>query len=350
MLPLSVLEKAQGELCCYGDSGCSVMEMSHRSRSYKEIFDKTEQKLRMLMNIPDEYSVLFLQGGATTQFSMVPMNLAYRSQKAAYAVTGTFAKKSFKEGSRWTDAYMITNGEENGFSSIPLISEDDISDDCAYLHITGNNTTCGTMYTYVPKHKNIPLVADWSSGILGKCIDVKDYDLIYAGAQKNIGIAGLTVVIVKRSLLDKEIDGIVPSIMRYSEMDKAGSMLNTPPTYAIYMSGLVFDWIEENGGIKAMEENNIKKSNILYDLIDSSSIYKGTADKKDRSLMNITFTLPNDEMTQDFLKMAEGRNMLNLKGYRSIGGIRASIYNGMPMDGVLALAKCMEDFEKGIRE
>lgn len=346
MLPISVLEKAQSELCCYGDSGCSVMEMSHRSRSYKNIFDQTEEKLRRIMDIPDDYSVLFLQGGATTQFSMVPMNLAYRGQKSAYAVTGTFAKKAYAEALRWTDAYKITDGADGNFSSIPEIIEDNLEDDLAYLHITGNNTTCGTMYHTVPKHKNIPLVADWSSGILGKKIDVKDYDLIYAGAQKNIGIAGLTVVIVKRSLIRDDIDGIVPSIMRYADLDKAGSMLNTPPTYAIYLSGLVFDWIEENGGINAMEEMNIKKSNILYDIIDSSSLYKGTADKKDRSIMNITFTLPNEELTTKFLEMAEERNMVNLKGYRSIGGIRASIYNGMPIEGVCCLAQLMEDFEK----
>lgn len=206
------------------------------------------------------------------------------------------------------------------------------------------------MYECVPAHGNVPLVADWSSGILGKEINVSDYDLIYAGAQKNMGIAGLTVVIVKRSLYREDVDEVVPQLMRYDVMDAKGSMLNTPPAFAIYMSGLVFDWVKSEGGVGEMERRNREKAKLLYDLIDASDIFKGYVEKDSRSIMNVTFTLPDEEMTKEFLAMAEGRNMISLKGYRDIGGIRASIYNGMPMEGVMTLAKCMEDFEKGLRK
>lgn len=349
-LPLSVLEKAQSEFCCYPGAGCSVMEMSHRSRSYKEIIEHTEKSLREVMNIPDDYAVLFLQGGATAQFSMSAVNLAKRGQKAAYTVTGVFAKNAFKEASRWVDAVKVTDSEDCNFARIPEITAEYLCGDYAYLHITGNNTAAGTMYKSVPEHGNLPLVGDWSSAILGTEINVKDYAVIYAGAQKNMGCAGVTVAIVKRDAVLPEIDSAIPSMMRYAEMDRTGSMLNTPPTFPIYMCGLVYDWVKEQGGVSELEKINTKKAQILYDVIDSSKIYTGLAEKDCRSIMNVTFKLPDEELTSDFLKMTEGRGLISLKGYRYFGGIRASIYNAMPIEGVEKLAQCMVDFEKGYRE
>ncbi len=345
-LPLPVLKQAQRDLVCYPGAGCSVMEMSHRSRPFEEIMEKTEETLRRIMNIPDDYAVVFCQGGATMQFSMAAMNFARRGQKAAHAVNGVFSKKAFEEASRWCDAYKIVDT----VGTLPEITNDMILPDTAYLHITGNNTTCGTMYRKLPEHGNTPLIGDWTSGILGTVINVEDYDLIYAGAQKNMGPAGVAVAIVKRSSILKDIDPVVPSLLRYETMDKTGSMLNTPPTFAIYMCGLVYDWVEKQGGVAELEKINTKKSQILYDVIDSSNLYKGIADKDCRSVMNVTFTLPDDETTKAFLDMAKGRGMISLAGYRSVGGIRASIYNGMPIEGVETLAQCMVDFEKGYRE
>ena len=345
-LPLSVLEEAQRDLLCYPGAGCSVMEMSHRSRPYEEIIEETEATLRRIMNIPDDYAVVFCQGGATMQFSMAAMNYARQGQKAAHAVNGVFSKKAFEEASRWCDAYKIVDTK----TSVPEITNDMILPGTAYLHITGNNTTSGTMYHKLPEHGNTPLIGDWTSGILGTEINVKDYDLIYAGAQKNMGPAGVAVAIFKRGSVLPDIDPIVPSLLRYEEMDRTGSMLNTPPTFAIYMCGLVYKWVEEQGGVSELEKLNIKKSQILYDVIDSSKLYKGIADKDCRSIMNVTFTLPDDETTNAFLNMAKNRGMISLAGYRSVGGIRASIYNGMPIEGVECLAQCMIDFEKGYRE
>ena len=345
-LPLSVLEEAQRDLLCYPGAGCSVMEMSHRSRPYEEIIEETEATLRRIMNIPDDYAVVFCQGGATMQFSMAAMNYARQGQKAAHAVNGVFSKKAFEEASRWCDAYKITDTK----TSVPEITEDMILPGTAYLHITGNNTTSGTMYRKLPEHGNTPLIGDWTSGILGTEIDVRDYSLVYAGAQKNMGPAGVAVAIFKRGSVLPDIDPVVPSLLRYETMDKTDSMLNTPPTFAIYMCGLVYKWVEEQGGVSELQKLNEKKSQILYDVIDSSKLYKGIAEKNCRSIMNVTFTLPDEENTNAFLEMAKKRGMISLAGYRSVGGIRASIYNGMPIEGVECLAECMVDFEKGYRE
>lgn len=345
-LPLSVLEQAQKDLLCYPGAGCSVMEMSHRSRPFIKIMEETEATLRRIMDIPDDYAVVFCQGGATMQFSMAAMNFARKGQKAAHAVNGVFSQRAFAEASRWCDAYKIVDTE----GTIPEITEDMILPETAYLHITGNNTTCGTMYRKLPEHGNTPLLGDWTSGILGTVINVRDYDLVYAGAQKNMGPAGVAVAIFKRDSVLKDIDPIVPSLLRYEAMDQTGSMLNTPPTFAIYMCGLVYKWVEEQGGVSELEKLNEKKSQILYDIIDSSKIYKGIAEKDCRSIMNVTFELPDDESTAAFLEMAESRGMINLAGFPSIGGIRASIYNGMPVEGIERLARCMVDFENGYRK
>lgn len=345
-LPLSVLEQAQKDLLCYPGAGCSVMEMSHRSRPFIKIMEETEATLRRIMDIPDDYAVVFCQGGATMQFSMAAMNFARKGQKAAHAVNGVFSQRAFAEASRWCDAYKIVDTE----GTIPEITEDMILPETAYLHITGNNTTCGTMYRKLPEHGNTPLLGDWTSGILGTVINVRDYDLVYAGAQKNMGPAGVAVAIFKRDSVLKDIDPIVPSLLRYEAMDQTGSMLNTPPTFAIYMCGLVYKWVEEQGGVSELEKLNEKKAQILYDIIDSSKIYKGIAEKDCRSIMNVTFELPDDESTAAFLEMAESRGMINLAGFPSVGGIRASIYNGMPVEGIERLARCMVDFENGYRK
>lgn len=345
-LPLPVLEQAQRDLVNYQNAGCSVMEMSHRSKPFEKIMNETEETLRRIMNIPDDYAVVFCQGGATMQFSMAAMNYSKRGQKAAHAINGVFSQKAFEEASRWCDAYKIVDT----VGTLPEITEDMILPGSAYLHITGNNTTCGTMYRKLPEHGKTPLIGDWTSGILGTVIDVRDYDLVYAGAQKNMGPAGVAVAIFKRGSVLKDIDPVVPSLLRYETMDKTDSMLNTPPTFAIYMCGLVYKWVENMGGVSVLEKENEKKAKILYDIIDSSKLYTGIAAKDCRSIMNVSFTLPDSESTEAFLKMAEGRNMISLAGYPSLGGIRASIYNGMPIEGVECLAQCMIDFEKGFRK
>ena len=345
MLPLEVLHQAQSELLNYGGTGCSVLEMSHRSKPFEAIAQNAEATLRRIMHIPDDYAVLFLQGGASTQFSMVPMNLAPRGGTTAYAVTGQFAKKAWEEAQRWGNAVAVTNGKADDFAAIPDITPDLIPQDAAYLHITGNNTVYGTAYNTLPDTGNIPLVADWSSGILGKVIDVEKHALIYAGAQKNMGPAGLTVVIVKKALLNAGLDPIVPTMLRYNIHAEKDSMYNTPPCFAIYTAGLVFDWIEKNGGVEAMEERNTARANALYNALEECTHFRPLAASKDRSIMNVTFTLDTPEMTAEFLAMAQRRGMISLKGYRTVGGCRASLYNGMPDEGVAALIDCICAFE-----
>ena len=350
MLPAEVLLEAQEDLVSYKGCGSSVMEMSHRSKYYEPIIKEAEQTLRDIMHITDDYYVLFLQGGASLQFSMLPMNLANKGDVTAYAITGNFAKKAWEEAKRWTKAEVVTNGAENGFKNIPEIKPELIPEGAKYLHITGNNTIFGTAYNTLPNAGNTPLVADWSSGILGRNINVNDYAAIYAGAQKNMGIAGLTVVIIKKDIVNGDLAPEIPTMLRYDVMAKNDSMYNTPPAFAIYMAGLVFKWVKAQGGVEAMEKKNAEKATLLYDYLDASKMFTPVAAKKDRSDMNVTFTLPDEELTKAFLKMAEGREMINIKGHRSVGGCRASIYNAMPVEGVKTLVQCMNDFEKGIRE
>ena len=346
MLPLSVLEKAQEDLVSYQGCGSSVMEMSHRSAYFEPIIQDAEATLRRIMNIPDDYAVLFLQGGASLQFSMIPMNLTSQGDTTAYIVTGQFAKKAYQEGKRWGNAVAVASGEDTNYARIPEITPDMIPADAKYVHITGNNTIFGTTYNTLPDVGDKILVCDLSSTILGKDFDVSKFGLIYAGAQKNMGIAGLTVVIIRKDLIRSDLDPIVPSMLRYDLMAKNDSMYNTPPCWAIYMAGLVFHWVEDQGGIKALEEINKTKSDLLYNYLDQSKVFHPVADKKDRSLMNVTFTLPTEEQTKAFLALCKEKGMINIKGHRSVGGCRASIYNAMPIEGVQLLVDTMKEFEE----
>ena len=349
-IPEAVLLQAQKDLFNYPGAGCSVLEMSHRSASFQAIIDEAESSLRRIMNIPEDYAVLFMQGGATLQFSAVAMNLARQGQQAAYVVTGQFSKKAYNEGKRWADAVKIADSSDQNFSYIPDITEDMVPQEAAYLHICANNTIYGTTWWRRPKTGSVPLVADWSSAILGAQIDVSAHDLIYAGAQKNMGPSGMAVVIAKKSLIDREIDPVVPIMLNYKVAMDNGSMYNTPPCFSIYMAGLMFDWVERNGGVAAMEKRNHDRAAALYEYIDNSAVFSNPVRPCDRSITNVTFTLPSQEETDAFLKMAKGRGMINLKGHRSVGGCRASMYNGLPDEACPALIACMKDFEAGKRE
>lgn len=349
MLPLPVLEQVQKDLVCYKDSGCSVMEMSHRSRPFEDIIERAEATLRRIMCIPDDYAVLFLQGGASLQFSMIPMNLADRGATMDYAVTGQFAGKAYEEAKRWGNAVSVSSSKAEKFSYIPKITKDMLSENAAYLHITGNNTIFGTMYGELPQVGETPLVCDLSSIILGREYNVTDFDLIYAGAQKNMAPAGVTVVILKKSLCERVVDDMVPTMLRYKTFADSGSMYNTPPCFAIYVAGLVYEWVEQVGGVKELERRNREKSSLVYNTLDASSMFKGAANPADRSIMNATFTLPDEELTKAFLALCEKRGMINLKGHRVVGGCRASMYNAMPLEGAQLLCETICDFEKGVR-
>lgn len=342
-LPLEALEKAQKELISYGSSGMSVMEMSHRSSDFQEIIDNCEALLRKLLNIGDNYKVMFLQGGASTQFAMVPLNL-YKNKKADYVLTGVWSKKAAKEAGRYGDVKVVASSEDKTFSYIPELSADMFSKDADYVHITHNNTIYGTRYTSLPDVGNVPLVADMSSSILSQEIDVDKFGIIYAGAQKNMAPAGLTVAIVREDLIGNALD-ITPTMLNYQTHADNGSMFNTPPTFAIYMCSLVCEWLDKLGGIKEIQKINEYKAGILYDFLDSSSMFKGTVEKKDRSLMNVPFVTDSDELNAKFIKEAKENGLVNLKGHRSVGGMRASIYNAMPVDGVKALVEFMKKFE-----
>lgn len=345
VLPLPVLEKAQKELVCYGDAGMSVMEMSHRSSAYQAIIDECEALLRELLNISDEYKVLFLQGGASSQFAMVPLNLFGKTNKADYINTGLWSKKALKEAGRYGEVKVIASSEDKVFNYIPEITKDMFTPDADYVHITHNNTIYGTRYAEIPDTGDVPLVADMSSSILSQEIDVNKFGIIYAGAQKNMGPAGLTVVIIRNDLIGKAKD-ICPTMFNYETHSENGSMFNTPPTFAIYICKLVCEWIKENGGIAAMEKVNKEKAALLYDYLDSSAMFSATVEnKKDRSLMNVPFVTGSDELNAKFIKEATAAGFVNLKGHRSVGGMRASIYNAMPLEGVKALVEFMKKFE-----
>lgn len=342
-LPVPVLEKVAAQMLNYKDSGMSVMEMSHRSSSYLEIFNETKALLKKVLNIPDNYKILFIQGGATQQFSTIPLNLM-KNGKADYIVTGAFSKKSAQEAKKFGDIHIAYNGADNGFKHIPTQEELDLREDASYVHLCSNNTIFGTEWKYVPDTKGVPVVADMSSNILSKPINVADYGMIYAGAQKNMGIAGLGVAIIKEDLLQK-VAATTPVLLDYKLMIENDSMYNTPPAYAIYVLGLVLEWIDSMGGLEVMQERNIKKANLLYDYLDSSDFYIAHSDKDNRSLMNVTFTTPNKDLDAKFVKESIAAGMTNLKGHRSVGGIRASIYNAMPLEGVEKLVAFMRDFE-----
>ena len=344
-LPLDVLQKAQSELVCYGTSGMSVMEMSHRSGAYQAIIDECEASLRKLLAIPDNYKVLFLQGGASSQFAMVPLNLFNKSKKADCVLTGLWAKKFAKEAGRYGDVKIVGTSEDKTFSYIPKLDKAEFRPDADFFHITYNNTIYGTKFGTLPDVGDVPLVADMSSSILSEPVDVSKFGIIYAGAQKNMGPAGLTVAIVREDLIGNAMD-ITPTMFNYATHSENGSMFNTPPTYAIYICSLVCKWLEELGGLDAMKAINEEKAAILYDYLDNSAMFSATvADKADRSLMNVPFVTGSDELNAGFIKEATGAGFVNLKGHRSVGGMRASIYNAMPVEGVQKLVDFMKKFE-----
>lgn len=330
----------------YEGSGQSVMEMSHRSKVYGSIIQGAQSLLREVMNIPDNYKVLFLQGGASSQFAMVPLNLAVKSGKADYVITGQWAKKAYKEGARYAQANVVASSEDQTFSYIPKLDPATFTKDADYFHICLNNTIYGTVYHTLPQTGDVPLVADISSCILSGPIDVSKFGLVYAGAQKNMAPAGLTVVIVREDLIGHAQD-ITPTMFNYQIHADNDSMFNTPPCYTIYMAKLVLEWIKnEVGGLANMQARNEKKAALLYDFLDHSKLFKGTVVKEDRSLMNVPFVTGNAEMDAKFVQEATANGFVNIKGHRTVGGMRASIYNAMPYEGVAALVAFMEKFEK----
>jgi len=342
MLPLPVLEKAAAELICYGDSGMSVMEMSHRSADYEAIIADAQTLLRKLMNIPENYKILFLQGGASTQFAAVPLNLMVNG-KADYVVTGQFSKKAYKEAQKYGDCRLVASSEDKNNTYIPRLTKADFREDADYVHICFNNTIYGTKWDYIPDTGNVPLVADMSSCILSEPVDVSKFGVIYAGAQKNVAPAGLTIVIVREDLLGKSRPE-TPTMLDYKTMADNDSMYNTPPCYPIYIAKLVFEWLLENGGLEAMKKVNEKKAATLYDYLDSTDYYTAPAEKEARSLMNVTFVTGVEDLDKKFAKEAAAAGFKNLKGHRSVGGMRASIYNAMPTEGVEKLVDFMKKF------
>ena len=342
MLPLNVLEEAQKELLNFNNTGMSITEMSHRSKPFMAVNDEANALLRELMNIPDDYSVLFVQGGASQQFAAVPLNLLQKG-KADYILTGNFASKAYEEGVKYGDMAVAASSKEANYTYIPDMSKVKFREDIDYVHMTYNNTIFGTRFTELPK-TDATLVTDMSSCILSEDIDVKNFGLIYAGAQKNIAPAGLTIVIVKKELLGKAKD-ICPTMLRYDIQDKNDSLYNTPPCFPIYMSLLVFRWLKAMGGVKAIQKINEEKAKMLYDFIDNSSFYKNKVAVKDRSIMNVPFVSPSEELDAKFVAEASKNGLISLKGHRITGGMRASIYNAMPVEGVKKLIDFMKKFE-----
>ncbi len=342
MMPEEALERAAAEMLSYKGTGMSVMEMSHRSSAYQEIFDHTVNLLRELMEIPDEYEVLLLQGGATGQFAAVPMNLLKTG--ADYVDSGNFAHGAFVEAQKYGNARVIASSREESYARVPDVDAGAIDPDADYVYITTNNTIYGTRFTRLPDCGKVPLVADMSSNILSEPYDVRDFGVIFAGAQKNIGPAGLTVVVVRRDLLGHARPD-TPKIFDWAKQAQAGSMLNTPATYAIYMAGLCLEWLKKEGGVRVICMRNQVKAKLLYDFLDESRLFRGTAARESRSLMNVTFRTPSPETDAAFVKFAAAQGLVNLKGHRLVGGMRASIYNAMPVEGVTRLVEAMKQFE-----
>lgn len=345
MLPQEVLEQAQAAMLNWNGSGMSVMEMSHRSKEYQSIATEAETDLREIMAIPDSYKVLFLQGGATSQFSAIPLNLLRGKGSADYVNTGIWSKKAITEANRYCSVNTVSSTEDSQFTTVHPYESWDINPDTAYLHYVANETIAGVEFPFIPRTGDIPLIADMSSNILSRPIDVSKFGMIYAGAQKNIGPAGLTIVIIREDLVGHAMD-ICPAMLNYDIHATHGSMYNTPPTNAWYLAGLVFKWIKEKGGLGVIDEINTRKATKLYNAIDASDFYKNIVDTDCRSRMNIPFTLANSELDTTFIKEAAARNLVTLKGHKSVGGMRASIYNAMPEEGVDALVEMMHDFEK----
>ena len=345
VLPEEVLKEAAAEMLDYNGTGMSVMEMSHRSKAYQQIIDEAEADLRELMNIPGNYKVLFLQGGASLQFAAVPLNLK-KNGKAAYIVTGQWAKKAAQEAEKYIEVQKVASSADKTFSYIPDCSDLPIDDDVDYVYICENNTIYGTKYHTLPNTKGHTLVADVSSCFLSEPVDVTKYGVIYGGVQKNIGPAGVVIVIVREDLIPDSVDSTVPTMLDWKIQADNGSMYNTPPCYGIYICGKVFKWLKKMGGLEAMKKHNEEKAAILYDFLDQSELFKGTVVKEDRSLMNVPFVTGNDELDAKFVAEAKAAGFENLKGHRTVGGMRASIYNAMPIEGVKALVEFMKKFEE----
>ena len=345
VLPAEVLRELANEMLDYKGSGMSVMEMSHRSKEYEEIINEAEADLRELMNIPSNYKVLFLQGGAHQQFSMIPMNLM-KNGKADYIITGQWAKRAWQEAGIYGEARAVASSADKTFSYIPDCSDLDISEDADYVYICENNTIYGTKFKTLPNTKGKTLVADVSSCFLSEPVDVTKYGLIYGGAQKNIGPAGVVIVIIREDLVTEDTMDKTPTMFKYKTHVDNASMYNTPNTYGIYVCGKVFKWLKKQGGLVGIKELNEKKAKILYDFLDSSKLFKGTVRKEDRSLMNVPFITGDEELDAKFVKEAKAAGFVNLKGHRSVGGMRVSIYNAMPIEGVEKLVDFMRNFEK----
>ena len=345
MLPESVLKKAAEEMLDYHGCGQSVMEMSHRSKVFQSIIDEAEALVRELMNVPDNYKVLFLQGGASTQFAAIPLNFMNKNGKADYIVTGQWAKKAYQEALKYGDAKVVASSADKTFSYIPKTTNADFRKDADYVYYCMNNTIYGTLFNYIPDTGDIPLICDVSSCFMSEPLDVSKFAVLYGGAQKNIAPAGLVIAIVREDMLGNARD-ITPTMLNYKVHADNGSMYNTPPCYIIYMCKLVLEWIKSKGGIEGIGKLNREKAAILYDFLDSSKMFRGTVVKEDRSLMNVPFVTDSDELNAKFIKEAEENGFVNLKGHRSVGGMRASIYNAMPIEGVKKLVEFMKKFEE----
>lgn len=344
VLPKEVLKEAADEMLCYENSGISVMEMSHRSKAFNKIINEAREDLRELLNIPSNYKVLFLQGGAHQQFAMVPLNLM-KNKKADYIITGQWAKKAYKEALLYGEARAVASSEDKTFSYIPDCSDLDIAKDADYVHICENNTIYGTKFHTLPNTKGKDLVADLSSCILSEPIDVRKYALIYAGAQKNVGPAGVVIVIIREDLISEDVYEKTPTMLKYKTHADNDSLYNTPPTYGIYICGKVFKWLRSKGGLEKICEINKKKAGMLYDYLDQSRLFKATVRKEDRSYMNVCFVTGDADLDAKFIAEAASAGFVELKGHRSVGGMRASIYNAMPVEGVEKLVAFMKDFE-----
>lgn len=345
-LPLEVLQKAQAELVDFKGTGMSVMELSHRSAAFEEVHNEAIARLRKLYEIPENYEVLFLQGGASLQFSMIPMNFLKEGQKASYIQTGAWSEKAFKEAALFGTPVLAASTQENNYKNIPALSDIQIDKESAYVHLTSNNTIFGTQWKTFPNTGNIPLIADMSSDILSKKVDVSNFAMIYAGAQKNLGPSGVTVVIIRKDLLENANSNI-PTILKYTTHSKNNSLYNTPPTFGIYMLGEVLKWMEEQGGLEVIEQRNEEKAKYIYDVIDNSNgFYFGHATKESRSLMNITFRVADEELEKKFLAEAKEEGFVGLNGHRSVGGCRASAYNAVPVETCMTLSEFMVKFQQ----
>lgn len=344
-LPLEVLEKAQKELVNFRGTGMSIMEMSHRSATFEDIHNGAITRMRKLFSIPDEYEVLFLQGGASLQFSMIPMNFLTNDQQAGYIMTGSWSEKAHKEAKLFGNPYVVASTKENKYRNIPALEDIQFKSDDAYVHLTSNNTIYGTQWSVFPNTNDVPLIADMSSDIMSKPVNVSKFAMIYAGAQKNLGPSGVTVVIVRKDLLEKA-NTEVPTILKYSTHADSNSLYNTPPTFGIYMLGEVLNWIEEKGGLEAIAKNNEVKAKVIYDAIDNSNgFYIGHATPESRSLMNITFRVSDEALEKQFLSEAKEAGFVGLDGHRSVGGCRASTYNAVPLEACQALSDFMVQFQ-----